>query len=89
VFAAAYLLWAIQRVFYNPLSNPENEKIRDLGKRELAVLIPMVAAMIWMGLYPYPLLRRTEAAARHYVEMVHPYLSHDRGPAGPMAKVPR
>ena len=73
VFSAAYLLWAVQRVFFNPLANPENEGVRDLNRRELAVLVPMVAAMIWMGLYPQPLLRRTEAAARRYVEMVSPY----------------
>ena len=46
----------------------------DLNRRELAVLIPMVGAMIWMGLYPEPLLRRTEAAARRYVEMVSPHV---------------
>jgi hypothetical protein len=34
-----------------------------------------VAAMLWMGLYPWPILRRTEAAARHYVELVQPYVA--------------
>jgi NADH-quinone oxidoreductase subunit M len=75
IFAAAYLLWAVQRVFFNPLANPDNEGVRDLNLRELAVLVPMVAAMVWMGLYPQPLLRRTEAAARRYVEMVSPHLT--------------
>jgi NADH-quinone oxidoreductase subunit M len=91
VFAAAYLLWAVQRVFFNPLANPENEKIRDLGPRELAVVIPLVGAMIWMGLYPQPLLRRTEGAARHYVELVQPYIDHTRPApsAGPVAEAAR
>jgi NADH-quinone oxidoreductase subunit M len=75
IFAAAYLLWAVQRVFFNPLAHPENEAVRDLNHRELAVLVPMVAAMIWMGLYPAPLLRRTEAAARRYVELVSPHIA--------------
>ena len=74
VFSAAYLLWAVQRVFFDPLSNPANEGMTDLNRRELAVIVPMVAAMIWMGLYPQPLLRRTEAAARRYVEMVRPHV---------------
>src|SRR5690348_15517117 len=30
IFAAAYLLWAIQRILFNPLSKPENEHIADL-----------------------------------------------------------
>ncbi len=74
IFAAAYLLWAVQRVFFNPLSNPANERVPDLNLREIAVMAPLVAAMIWMGLYPQPLLRRTEAATERYVQMVRPHL---------------
>ena len=80
IFAAAYLLWAVQRVFFNPVSNPANAEIRDLDSRELAVLVPLVAAMVWMGLYPNPLLRRTEAASRHYVELVRPHLEPSSAP---------
>lgn len=74
IFSAAYLLIATQRVFFNPLVDEENRSMKDATGRELAVLIPLVAAMVWMGLYPQPLLRRTEAAARRYVEIVTPYL---------------
>jgi NADH:ubiquinone oxidoreductase subunit 4 (subunit M) len=42
--------------------------------RELAVVGPLIAAMLWVGLYPAPLLRRTAAAAQSYVEMVQPSL---------------
>ena len=31
IFAAAYLLWAIQRILFNPLDKPENEHIPDLN----------------------------------------------------------
>jgi NADH-quinone oxidoreductase subunit M len=75
IFAAAYLLWAVQRVFFNPLSKPENERMPDLNLREVAVMIPLIAAMVWMGLYPQPILRRTEAAAERYVETIRPHLS--------------
>ena len=37
IFAAAYLLWAIQRILFNPLDKPENEHIPDLNRRELAM----------------------------------------------------
>jgi len=42
--------------------------------------MPLVAAMVWMGLYPNPLLRRTEAASRHYVELVRPHLEPSSAP---------
>ncbi|MBA2291846.1 MAG: NADH-quinone oxidoreductase subunit M [Gemmatimonadales bacterium] len=74
VFSAAYMLWATQRVFFNRMTNPLNEAIGDLTRRELAVLVPLILAMFWIGLYPGPLLRRTEGAARRYIEMVQPHL---------------
>jgi NADH-quinone oxidoreductase subunit M len=74
VFAAAYLLWAVQRVFFNAVTKPENEQVPDLNLREVAVMIPLIAAMIWMGLYPQPILRRTEAAAVRYVETIRPHV---------------
>ena len=70
VFAAAYLLWAIQRIIFNPLDRAENAHIRDLNARELAVMAPLVAAIIWLGVYPTPVLRRTETAARRFVQLV-------------------
>jgi NADH-quinone oxidoreductase subunit M len=72
IFAAAYLLWALQRLIFNPLDKPENERMPDLNRRELAVLLPLVAGMIWLGLYPRPVLERMEPATRHYLETVAP-----------------
>jgi NADH-quinone oxidoreductase subunit M len=70
IFAAAYLLWALQRIIFNPLDKRENETLTDLSGRELAVLLPLVAGIIWMGLYPGPVLRKVEPAARKYIEAV-------------------
>jgi NADH-quinone oxidoreductase subunit M len=70
IFAAAYLLWAIQRILFNPLVRPENMRIPDLNARELVVMAPLVAAIIWLGVYPAPILRRTETAARRFVQIV-------------------
>jgi len=70
IFAAAYLLWAIQRILFNPLDKPENTHIPDLNKRELALLIPLIAAIIWLGVYPAPVLRRMEGSAQLLVNRV-------------------
>jgi NADH-quinone oxidoreductase subunit M len=68
IFAAAYLLWAIQRILFNRLDKPENERLLDLNPRELLVLIPLVVGIVWLGLYPGPVLRRMEPSARQFVE---------------------
>jgi NADH-quinone oxidoreductase subunit M len=70
IIAAAYLLWAIQRILYNPLDKAENEHIPDLNRRELALMIPLIAGIIWLGVYPAPVLRRTEAAAERFVRLI-------------------
>jgi NADH-quinone oxidoreductase subunit M len=70
IIAAMYLLPALQRVIYNPLDKGENEHLPDLSARELAVLVPLVACIVWIGLYPKPILRRTEPAALQLIQSV-------------------
>ena len=70
IFAAVYLLWAIQRILFNPLDKPESAHMPDLNRRELALLIPLVAAIIWLGVYPAPVLRRMEGSAQLLVNRV-------------------
>ena len=52
IFGAVYMLWMFQRVFFGPIKNPENEKLKDLNFRELAILAPLVVAIFFMGIYP-------------------------------------
>jgi len=80
IFAAAYLLWALQRVIYGPVTHAENERLTDLTAREYVVLVPLLAAIVWLGLFPGPLLRRMEPSARHFIETVQ-----SRAPAGGLA----
>ena len=70
IFAAAYLLWAIQRILFNPLDKPENEHIPDLNRRELLLMAPLVIVIIWLGVYPAPVLRRMETASQALVTRV-------------------
>jgi NADH-quinone oxidoreductase subunit M len=72
IFAAAYLLWALQRMIFNRLDKSENEALTDLNRRELAVLLPLIVGIVWLGLFPGPVLRRMEPAVRRYVETVQP-----------------
>jgi NADH-quinone oxidoreductase subunit M len=72
IFAAAYLLWALQRMIYNRLDQPENERLTDLNGRELAMMVPILAGIVWLGLYPAPVLRRMEPAAKRYIQLTQP-----------------
>jgi NADH-quinone oxidoreductase subunit M len=70
ITSAAYLLWAIQRILFNPLDKPENEHVPDLNRRELLLMAPLVAGIIWLGVYPAPVLRRMEVSAEKFVRQV-------------------
>ncbi len=70
ILAAAYLLWALQRMIYNALDKPANAGLRDLNRRELVLLVPILAGIVWMGVYPKPVLDRMEASARKLVQEV-------------------
>jgi len=72
IVAAMYLLWALQRVIYNKLDKAENEHLPDLSWREVVVLVPILLGIFWIGLYPKPILRRMEPAARQFIEMLRP-----------------
>lgn len=54
IFAAVYMLWMVQRVFFGPITNPKNENLKDINWREILVLAPLVVMIFWMGLYPKP-----------------------------------
>jgi NADH-quinone oxidoreductase subunit M len=56
VLTAGYMLWALQRVYLGP----PNEKYRtlpDINGRELFTLVPLGAIVIFLGIYPRPILR--------------------------------
>src|SRR5437763_1710420 len=70
IVAAMYLLPALQRVIFNPLDKSVNEKLADLSPREIAVLVPLLACIIWIGVYPKPILQRMEPSAQQLVQSV-------------------
>ena len=63
IFAAYYMLPMVQKVAFNALSKPANRSIPDLNGRELALLLPLVALILWLGFYPKPFLDRMAPAA--------------------------
>jgi NADH-quinone oxidoreductase subunit M len=73
IFAAAYLLWALQRMIFNRLDNPENEGLTDLTRREMVIMVPLLIGIVWLGLAPGPVLRRMEPATQRFVELVQPH----------------
>lgn len=70
IFAAVYLLWMVQRVFFGKITNPKNRGLQDLSWRELGLIAPLVFLMIFMGVYPSPFLNRSKESIAAIAERV-------------------
>jgi NADH-quinone oxidoreductase subunit M len=51
ILSACYMLWLYQRVFFGELSDKVKHHMPDLSLREWACALPLVAMMVWMGMY--------------------------------------
>jgi len=72
ILAAAYLLWLYQRVFFGKVTNPKNEKLRDLNLREVVYFAPLIAVAFWIGLYPKPFFEILQQPVNQLVQTVRP-----------------
>jgi NADH-quinone oxidoreductase subunit M len=83
IFAAYYMLPMVQKVAFNALSKPANRLIPDLNGRELAVLLPLVALILWIGFYPRPFLDRMESSANGVLQAAAQTRAIDTPPLAP------
>ena len=68
VLSATYMLWMFQRVNYGPVTNEKNAALPDLEPREWALIVPIVALTVLMGVLPNVFLRPTEASVQKIVD---------------------
>jgi NADH-quinone oxidoreductase subunit M len=71
ILGALYMMWAYERVMWGPLTKAVNATIADLSGREIAVMVPLLALMFFMGLYPRPLLNRMQPSVDALLSRVH------------------
>ncbi|MGH2674341.1 MAG: complex I subunit 4 family protein [Actinomycetota bacterium] len=69
ILSAIYLLWAYQRAMHGDLP-PALDETPDVSGREYAFLVPIVVAIVAIGVYPKPLLDRIEPAADRHVRLI-------------------
>ncbi|MFQ6673323.1 MAG: NuoM family protein [Fidelibacterota bacterium] len=60
ILAAVYLLWLVERVFFGGLEKEENRHLTDMTKREWAAVVPIIVVIVWLGVYPGPVLEKIE-----------------------------
>jgi NADH-quinone oxidoreductase subunit M len=69
VLAAIYLLWAYQRAMHGQIRE-EHRSLLDLNVREYVILVPILAAILFIGVFPKPLLDEIDPSAKNTVRCV-------------------
>ena len=68
VLGAAYMLYLYRRVIFGELTKEDLKTMTDLSRREIAVFAPLVAATLWMGIWPEPFLDVLHASVANLIE---------------------
>jgi NADH-quinone oxidoreductase subunit M len=77
ILAAVYLLWAYQRTFHG---RPEgaNAEFAEMTMRERAVMVPLVVLIVFLGVYPRPVLERIAPSVRDLIAHVEEHTDYER-----------
>ncbi|MSP20498.1 MAG: NADH-quinone oxidoreductase subunit M [Alphaproteobacteria bacterium] len=85
ILSAAYALWLFRRVVFGALTKAELKDILDLNRREVAMLLPLVALIILFGVWPMPLLDLFHAPVENLIEQHELALNGLRGVGATLA----
>jgi len=70
IIGAIYMLSIYKRTFFGPVVHEENKKLKDLDQKEMFGLVPLVAIVIWLGVYPKPVLEPIDNSVKSLVSFM-------------------
>jgi len=68
ILGAAYMLYLYWRVVYGKLEKEDVKAMLDLSPREIAVFVPLILVVLWMGIYPNSFLEPMHASVSNLIE---------------------
>ncbi|AKH37138.1 MULTISPECIES: NADH-quinone oxidoreductase subunit M [Nitrosomonas] len=72
ILGASYTLWMYKRVVFGAVANVNVETLEDISKREFMLLAILAFAVLWLGVYPFPLTEIMQATVGNLLEhMTH------------------
>ena len=71
ILGAVYMLVLYKRTFFGPITNPVNEKLQDIKGREVAALVPLVMLVVYLGVYPKPILEPVDKSVKQLVQIMY------------------
>ena len=74
VLAAVYSLILVQRAFHG-MPREETTALPDLSKRELSLMLSLMAVLLWIGLYPQTILDTSNASMQSVQKLYPPQVT--------------
>ncbi|MFN0241589.1 MAG: NuoM family protein [Planctomycetota bacterium] len=75
IFGAIYLLMATRKMLFGPVIHAENRTLSDLNAREVVLMLPIVALIVWIGVAPNPFLDTSKGS----IDQLMQRIEHARG----------
>ena len=85
ILGAAYMLYLYRRVVFGTATKEDVRAMPDLSLREVAIFAPMIAVVLWMGIYPVSFLKPMQPSIANLIERVQ---AAERAHATKVAAVP-
>jgi len=79
LFGAIYLLSMLGKVLFGPITKHENRQLKDLNSRESCALIPLCFLILFLGVYPGPLMSKFAPAVQAVLQSPAARAKHDKG----------
>jgi len=70
ILGAVYMLTVLKKTFFGPITKEENKNLKDLNVKELTALVPLVAIVVWLGVYPKPVLEPIDKSTKELVKLM-------------------
>jgi len=70
IIGSVYMLNLFKKSFFGPVTNKKMLGLKDLDARELTALLPLVAIVVWLGVYPKPVLEPIDNSVKELVSFM-------------------
>ncbi len=70
ILGAVYMLSLYKKTFFGEVTNDENKGLKDLNSREMYSLVPLVLIVVWLGVYPKPILEPIDNSVKSLVSFM-------------------
>ena len=70
IFGAAYSLWMVKRVVFGEVKSEAVSQLTDINRRESFILAVLVGAVLFLGIYPEPLIDVMRVSVQHLIEQL-------------------